>query len=266
MAAKGIDVNILKIEEVTIRFGGLTALENINLQVKQGQIHGLIGPNGSGKTTLFNIISGVYRQDTGHVYFMGQLLDQIEPYRRAEIGLTRSFQHQRTFKGMTVLENVMMGQHNGLRYGLLGVVFNRRKAKEEEERAIERALESLEFVNLKKYANHNINDLAYAEQRVVEIARVLSSDQTLMLLDEPAAGLSPSIVSEMNDILLKIRKERGISILLVEHVLSLVLNVSDHVTVLNEGKKIAEGTPDEIRNNKLVEEAYIGKANLFDEE
>jgi len=257
--------DVLKVEGVTIRFGGLTALENINLDVKEGEIHGLIGPNGSGKTTLFNVISGLYRQDSGHVYLLDQLLDGIEPYHRAEMGINRSFQHQRTFKGMTVLENVMMGQHKGLTYGPLGVIFNRKRAKEEEERAIERSLESLDFVNLRKFADRNINDLSYVEQRLVEIARALVSDHILMLLDEPAAGLSPSTISEVDNILVKIRKDRGIGILLIEHVLSLVLNISDRITVLNEGKKIAEGSPSEIRENKLVEEAYVGKTELLDE-
>lgn len=256
---------VLKVQEITIRFGGLVALENVNLEVKKGEIHGLIGPNGSGKTTLFNVISGIYHQDSGHLYFLDQALDRIEPYRRAEMGLNRSFQHQQTFKGMTVLENVMMGEHKSQKYGLFGSIFNRKKARVEEERAIERALESLEFVNLKKLAGRKIDDLSYVEQRLVEIARALASDHVLMLLDEPAAGLSSSTVSEMNNILKKIREERGSSILLIEHVLTLLFNVSDYITVLNEGKKIAEGTPSEIRNNKLVEEAYVGKADLFEE-
>lgn len=256
--------SILRVEEVTIRFGGLTALENINLEIKDGEIHGLIGPNGSGKTTLFNIISGLYQQDSGHIYLNDQLLDGIEPYRRAEMGINRSFQHQRTFKGMTVLENVLMGQHKSLKYGPFGVVFHNRRARAEEERAIERALESLEFVNLKKLAYRSINDLSYVEQRLVEIARALATDHILMLLDEPAAGLSPTTISEIDNLLVKIREERGVGILLIEHVLSLVLNISDCITVLNEGKKIAEGPPNEIRSNKLVEEAYVGKADSSD--
>jgi branched-chain amino acid transport system ATP-binding protein len=256
--------SILRVEEVTIRFGGLTALENINLEIKDGEIHGLIGPNGSGKTTLFNIISGLYQQDSGHIYLNDQLLDGIEPYRRAEMGINRSFQHQRTFKGMTVLENVLMGQHKSLKYGPFGVIFHNRRARAEEERAIERALESLEFVNLKKLAYRSINDLSYVEQRLVEIARALATDHILMLLDEPAAGLSPTTISEIDNLLVKIREERGVGILLIEHVLSLVLNISDCITVLNEGKKIAEGPPNEIRSNKLVEEAYVGKADSSD--
>ena len=256
---------ILKVDEITVRFGGLVALENVSLEVRKGEIHGLIGPNGSGKTTLFNIISGIYQQDSGHLYLLDQRLDGIEPYRRAEMGLNRSFQHQQTFKGMTVLENVMMGQFKSQKYGLFGSIFNRKKAKEEEEGAKVRALESLEFVDLKKLADRNINDLSYVEQRLVEIARTLASDHVLMLLDEPAAGLSPSAISEVHNILVKIREKRDSSILLIEHVLTLLFNISDYITVLNEGKKIAEGTPIEIRKNKLVEEAYVGKADLFEE-
>jgi branched-chain amino acid transport system ATP-binding protein len=180
------------------------------------------------------------------------------------MGINRSFQHQRTFKGMTVLENVLMGQHKSLKYGPLGVIFNNKKARAEEERAIEKALESLEFVNLKRFADRSINDLSYVEQRLVEIARALATDHILMLLDEPAAGLSPTTISEIDSLLAKIRKERGVSILLIEHVLSLVLNISDRITVLNEGKKIAEGAPNEIRSNKEVEEAYVGKADSSD--
>lgn len=256
---------LLKVEEITIRFGGLTALENVSLEVKRGEIHGLIGPNGSGKSTLFNVISGIYRQDSGHVYLLDQVIDRIEPYRRAEMGINRTFQHQQTFRGMTVLENVMMGQHKSQRYGVFGSLFNRKKAKEEEEEATERALESLEFVNLRKLSDRSIDDLCYVEQRLVEIARALASDHILMLLDEPAAGLNASTIKEVHNIFEKIRKERGSSILLIEHVLSLILNISDYVTVLNEGKKIAEGTPVEIRNNKLVEEAYVGKVGFFEE-
>jgi len=256
---------LLKVEEITIRFGGLTALENVSLEVKRGEIHGLIGPNGSGKSTLFNVISGIYRQDSGHVYLLDQAIDGIEPYRRAEMGINRTFQHQQTFRGMTVLENVMMGQHKSQRYGVFGSLFNRKKAKEEEEEATERALESLEFVNLRKLSDRSIDDLCYVEQRLVEIARALASDHILMLLDEPAAGLNASTIKEVHNIFEKIRKERGSSILLIEHVLSLILNISDYVTVLNEGKKIAEGTPVEIRNNKLVEEAYVGKVGFFEE-
>lgn len=255
---------VLKIEGVTIRFGGLTALENINMGVKEGEIHGLIGPNGSGKTTLFNVISGLYKQDAGHIYLDGQPIDGIEPYRRAEMGLNRSFQHQRTFKGMTVLENVLMGQHKSIKYSLWGAIFNKSRAKIEEEKAIQRVLECLEFVNLRKYADRDVSDLAYVEQRLVEIARALATDHTVMLLDEPAAGLSLNTVSEVDDILSKIRREKGTSILLIEHVLPLVLKVSDTITVFNEGKKIAEGKPNEIRANKVVTEAYIGKEDILD--
>jgi branched-chain amino acid transport system ATP-binding protein len=257
--------SILTVENVTIRFGGLAALENVNLQVDQREIHGLIGPNGSGKTTLFNVISGLYEQESGHVYLKDRLLDGIEPYRRAELGINRSFQHQRTFKGMSVLENVMMWRHKSLSYGLFGAVFQRKRAKREEEEAIELSLQSLDFVNLRKLAFRSINDLSYVEQRLVEIARALVSDQVIMLLDEPAAGLSPATITEVDNILMKVRQERAISILLIEHVLSLFFNLSDRITVLNQGKKIAEGAPADIRENKLVEEAYVGRSDTIED-
>jgi branched-chain amino acid transport system ATP-binding protein len=255
---------VLRVENITIRFGGLAALADVSLDVKEGEIHGLIGPNGSGKSTLFNVISGLYTQDGGHIYLLDRPLDGIEPYRRVEMGINRSFQHQRTFKGMTVLENVMMGQHKTLHYGPWGCVLNRKAARAEESLAIDRSLECLEFVNLSKLAERNINDLSYVEQRLVEIARALASEHILMLLDEPAAGLSPSTITEIDNILMKVRKEKGVSILIIEHVLSLVLNISDRITVLNEGKRIAQGTPDEIRHSKLVEEAYVGKVELLE--
>jgi ABC-type branched-subunit amino acid transport system ATPase component len=254
--------SILRVERLTIRFGGLTALLDVDLDVKEEEIHGLIGPNGSGKTTLLNVISGLYRQDAGNIYLNERVIDDIEPCHRAQLGLNRSFQHQKTFNGMNVLENVLIGQHKSLKYTLWDVMFRRKKAGQEEEKAIEEGLASLDFVGLRRYAYRAIRDLAYVEQRLVEIARALAIDSTIMLLDEPAAGLSPTTVSELDSVLLKVREERKMSILLVEHVLPLVLKVSDYISVFNEGLKIAGGSPERIRTNKVVLKAYVGEGDL----
>ena len=264
MTEKDRRETVLRVENIGLSFGGLAALKDIDLEVLEGDVHGIIGPNGSGKTTFFNVVSGIYRQDNGHIYLKNRLMDDVEPYQRAKMGINRSFQHQRTFSGMTVLENVLMGQHKSLAYGVWDTVFKHRKAKEQEEKAIARSLESLDFVGLRRYANRNIADLAYVEQRLVEIARALATDHVIMLLDEPAAGLSPTTVTELDAVLLKIRNERHISILVVEHVLPLVFKISDRISVFNEGRKIAEGTPDEIRSNQIVTEAYVGKDGQLD--
>lgn len=252
-------MSLLRVENVSISFGGLKALADINLQTKKGEIVGIIGPNGSGKSTLLNVISGIYVPDAGRVYLENKEINGFPPHMRAQMGIGRTFQIQNLFLNMTVLENVLTGLHKDIRTGLFGAAFRLKRVKEEEGLAQQKALEALKFFGLQDMADRMITDLSSIEQRLVEIARVLATEHSVILLDEPAAALSPAMVIELGNVLRKVRDERGVSILLVEHVISLVLAVSEKITVLNFGKVIAEGKPEEIKRDPVVLEAYLGK-------
>lgn len=250
---------VLAVEDLGINFGGLRALSEVNLKVGQGEIMGLIGPNGSGKTTLLNVISGIYAPENGTIRLEGEEIISWPAHIRAARGIGRTFQIQRLFSNMTVLENVMTGLHKDTKTGIFGAAFRARRVRVDEQAAREKALAALEFFGLQDMAGRMITDLSSIEQRIVEIARVLCTDHKVILLDEPAAALSPAMVSELGRLLEKIRDEKGVSMILVEHVISLVLAVSETITVLNFGRVIAQGKPEEIRKDPAVLEAYLGK-------
>ena len=248
---------MLKLEDVTIKFGGLTAVNNVSLEIPEGSIFGLIGPNGAGKTTLFNLISGVYKPTSGKIYFQEKEIERTTPYKVNELGIARTYQNINLFKKMTTLENVMVGCHTKSKAGIFDAVFKTKKQKSEEKAIIEKSMNILEFMGLKDKAYYKASNLSYGEQRRLEISRAMASEPKLILLDEPAAGMNANEKLELNDTIQKMNK-LGITVLLVEHDMKVVMNICDTVCVLNYGKRLCVGEPDYVQNNEEVIEAYLG--------
>jgi branched-chain amino acid transport system ATP-binding protein len=249
---------MLKFNQISKNFGGLQVLSGVNFSVPQGGIFGLIGPNGAGKTTVFNLATGLLRASGGSIDFNGQDLGSIPPHRITELGIARTFQNIRIFKEMTLLENVVVGMHDHLDYGFSGLLFNLPSFRRIEAAARERALELLSWVKLDHKAAMLADSLSYGEQRRLEFARALATKPKLLLLDEPVAGMNPAEKTELMVEIMNI-KQRGFSVFLIEHDMRFVMGLCDRVAVLNFGRIIAEGPPDEIKNNPEVIEAYLGK-------
>ena len=251
------DNTLLKLTNVGKHFGGVTALAEVSLHIRQGEIYGLIGPNGAGKTTLFNVVTGLYQLDSGGFQFAGQSYTRCKPHLLAQAGIARTFQNIRLFANMSALENIMVGRHLRTRTGIWGALTRNAAARAEERDTVQRARELLDYVGITCAHQTLAKHLSYGEQRRLEIARALATEPKLLALDEPAAGMNATETVALKELLQKIRAS-GITVLLIEHDVKLIMGLCDRVAVLDYGKKIAEGVPEEVRRDKAVIAAYLG--------
>lgn len=249
---------VLEVKNITKSFGGITALKNISFSIQQGEIYGLIGPNGAGKTTMFNCITNLVEPTSGEIFFNGEKITGLKPYKITEKGICRTYQNIRLFPKLTALQNVMVGGHSRVNSGVFRSVLRVKSQKKEEQRLKEKAEELLALVGLEQWKDQFAENLAYGQQRRLEIARALASNPTLLLLDEPAAGMNETETESLFE-LIKTIQSMGVTVLIIEHDMSLVMRLCDRITVLNFGEKLAEGKPEEIQNNETVIEAYLGK-------
>jgi branched-chain amino acid transport system ATP-binding protein len=257
---------LLEIRNLTKRFGGFAAISNLDLSVKQGEVRGIIGPNGSGKSTLFNLISGVYRPQPGaSVVFDGHDITGKESHEIARLGIARTFQMLRIFQGMSVIENMLVGHHAMIRYDMVSAVIGSRTVWHEERRVRGEMMDLLAFIGLADYAEMPAGELSGGQRRLLALGRAMAAKPKLLMLDEPGAGLSPTNVDILLETVLALQKRFGLTVIIIEHILKLVMDTCQIVSVLEHGEKIAEGTPTEIRDNHRVIEAYLGK-EMKDEE
>lgn len=249
---------MLQFKNISKHFGGLQVLQDVNFEVPTGGIFGLIGPNGAGKTTVFNLLTGLLRPTSGSITFNGESLVGVSPHRITERGIARTFQNIRIFKEMSLLDNVIVGMHKHVHYGVASMLLNLPSCRKAEQEARDHAMELLSWVSLDHKADMEADSLSYGEQRRLEFARALATKPKLLLLDEPVAGMNPSEKTELMEEIINIRN-RGFSIFMIEHDMRFVMGLCDRIAVLNFGRIIAEGTPDQIKNNPEVIEAYLGK-------
>lgn len=260
---------MLKVKNVYKSFGGIVALDGVSLNVEPNTITGLIGPNGSGKSTLFNVISRFYNKDRGEIYFKGKKIEGIEPYKVAMLGIGRTFQISEVPEKMTVLENLLLAPKNQLGEGIFSVFLHHLKIKKENEKLLKNAYDILEVIQLYNLRNEYAGNLSGGQKKLLSLGRILMSDPILLLLDEPTAGVNPTLVKDLMVAIKNLRDEKGVTILLVEHNMKVISEICDRVIVLDFGKKIAEGTPEEIQRNEEVLEAYLSgssKRELFHED
>lgn len=250
---------ILSIKNLVMRFGGLVAVDQVALDVQKNEIFSIIGPNGAGKTTVFNCVSGFYSPSDGEIRLFGENITGKPSHKVARHGLVRTFQNVRLFKSLTVLENLLVAQHNHMSAGFLAGLLNLPSYKRSEKEALKRALEWLDFMGLREFANREAGNLAYGHQRRLEIARCMITSPRLLLLDEPAAGLNPQEKKDLARMIDQLRKEFDISVLLIEHDMSLIMDISDRIMVMEMGRPLVTGKPEAVRNDPRVIKAYLGE-------
>jgi branched-chain amino acid transport system ATP-binding protein len=251
-------MEILRLEAVTKNFGGVTAVQDFSMVQEDNTITAIIGPNGAGKTTTFNLITGVQRLDAGKLFFRGKDITRLPAHRITAMGMSRTFQNIRLFNNLSVIDNVKIASDYKISYGMFGELFSLPHVRREEKELHEKAMKTLQFVNLEKYAAQKPGNLSYGLQRRLELSRALMPEPHLLLLDEPGAGLNPNEIRDLMETIKFIHKEKKISIIIVEHHMELVMNICSKIHVLDFGKKIGEGTPEEVRQNEKVLEAYLG--------
>ncbi len=252
--------NVLEAKGISVQFGGLLAVNSVDFNIPKQSVVSLIGPNGAGKTTFFNVLTGLYKPSSGSINYEGRDITDLPPHKIAEAGIARTFQNIRLFGLMTAQENLLVAMHSHLKAGITSTILRTPKQRREEREAEERAQEILDFAGVGKWTYEFARNLSYGDQRRLEVARALALQPKILLLDEPTAGMNPQESQVFIDFVRRLVKERDISIMLIEHDMKVVMSVSERITVLDQGEKIAEGTPDQIKNNARVVEAYLGKA------